>query len=56
MPRGQGDYAGNSGALHRQKLSAIYVDRRDGGTVSPSSVTHDDAERAIKALDASLSC
>lgn len=38
----------DSGALHRQKLSAIYVDRRDGGVVSPSFVTHDDAERAIK--------
>ena len=38
----------DSGALHRRKLSAIYVDRRDGGVVSPSSVTHDHAERAIK--------
>jgi AbiV family abortive infection protein len=38
----------DSGALHRRKLSAIYVDRRDGGVASPSSVTHDDAERAIE--------
>ncbi|MCA0297165.1 MAG: AbiV family abortive infection protein [Actinobacteria bacterium] len=38
----------DSGALHRRKLSAIYVDRRVGGVVSPSAVTHDDAERAME--------
>lgn len=34
-------------AIHREKLSAIYVDRRGDSVVSPSSVTADDAERAI---------
>ncbi|QXT62490.1 AbiV family abortive infection protein [Tessaracoccus palaemonis] len=46
----------DSDALHRQKLSAIYVDRRCDGVVSPSSVSHDDAALSIRDATRVIEC